>query len=47
MGTKTSFFNKPLHIDRYNDKIGSVDLADQLLERYVFEKKSLTWFKNT
>ena len=45
MGTQTIFFNKPLHIDRYNDKMGSVDLADQLLEPYVFGKKSLAWFK--
>ena len=44
-GNKTTFYNKPLHIDRYNEKMGSVDLADQLLEPYALERKSLAWFK--
>ncbi|KAK3869539.1 hypothetical protein Pcinc_025158 [Petrolisthes cinctipes] len=44
-GNKTVFFNKPLHIDKYNKKMGSVDLADQLLEPYVMQRKSLAWFK--
>lgn len=44
-GNTTVFYNKPLHIDRYNNLMGSVDMADQLLEPYVFGKKSLAWFK--
>ena len=44
-GQKTTFYNKPLHIDRYNTKMGSVDMADQLLELYAFERKSLVWFR--
>ena len=44
-GQKTTFCNKPLHIDRYNNKMGSVDMADQLLEPYASERKSLAWFK--
>ena len=38
-GNKTVFYNKPLHIDRYNALMGSVDMADQLLEPYSCEKK--------
>ncbi|KAG0698432.1 PiggyBac transposable element-derived protein 4 [Chionoecetes opilio] len=44
-GDRTVFFNKPLHIDRYNSLMGSVDMADQLLKAYAYEKKSLAWFK--
>ena len=42
--TRTFYF-KPLHIDEYNNLMGSVDKADQLLEPYAFERKSLAWFK--
>lgn len=44
-GNKTQFYNKPLHIERYNEKMGSVDLADQLLEPYATDRKSVAWFK--
>ncbi|KAG0704645.1 PiggyBac transposable element-derived protein 4 [Chionoecetes opilio] len=44
-GDRTVFFNKPLHIDRYNSLMGSVDMADQLLKPYAYEKKSLAWLK--
>lgn len=36
---------KPLHIDKYNAKMGSVDFADQMLEPYEANRKSLAWFK--
>lgn len=39
-GNQTVFYNKPLHIDMYNKKMGSVDKADQFLEPYVFDRKS-------
>ncbi|XP_066971798.1 piggyBac transposable element-derived protein 4-like [Macrobrachium rosenbergii] len=44
-GDKTVFYNKPLHIEKYNSLMGSIDMADQLLEPYAFGKKSLAWFK--
>lgn len=44
-GNRTVFYNKPLHIEKYNEKMGSVDLADQLLEPYAAERKSLHWAK--
>ncbi|KAK4325008.1 hypothetical protein Pmani_004390 [Petrolisthes manimaculis] len=44
-GNKTVFFNRPLHSEKYNQKMGSVDLADQLLEPYHYDRKSLAWFK--
>ncbi|KAK3868163.1 hypothetical protein Pcinc_026423 [Petrolisthes cinctipes] len=44
-GNQTVFFNRPLHIEKYNQKMGSVDLADQLLEPYHYDRKSLAWFK--
>ena len=43
--TTTTFYFKPLHIDEYNNLMGSVDKADQLLEPYAFERKTLAWFK--
>ena len=30
-GNQMVFYNKPLHIDKYNKKMGSADKADQLL----------------
>ena len=39
------FFNRPLHIDKYNSLMGSVDMVDQLLEPYEYSKKSFAWFK--
>lgn len=44
-GNQTVFFNRPLHLEKYNQKMGSVDLADQLLEPYHYDRKSLAWFK--
>lgn len=44
-GDKTVFYNRPLHIEEYNRKMGSEDLADQLLEPYTVQRKSLVWFK--
>ena len=44
-GDKQTFYNKPLHIDRYNALMGSVDKTDQLLEPYAYDRKSLAWFK--
>ena len=44
-GDKTSFFSRPLHIDKYNSLMGNVDMADQLLEPSEYGKKSLVWFK--
>ena len=42
---KTTFYYKPLHVERYNALMGSVDKTDQLLEPYAYDKKSLAWFK--
>ena len=39
--TTTTFYFKPLHIEEYNNLMGSVDKSDQLLERYAFDRKSL------
>lgn len=44
-GNKVDFYNKPLHIDKYNTRMGSVDFADQMLEPYETNRKSLAWFK--
>ncbi|XP_066958913.1 piggyBac transposable element-derived protein 4-like [Macrobrachium rosenbergii] len=44
-GNRTVFVNKPLHIEKYNEKMGSVDIADQLLESYDHNRKSMAWFK--
>lgn len=44
-GHQPVFYNKPLHIDKYNKMMGSVDKADQFLEPYASERKSLAWFK--
>lgn len=44
-GNKVDFYNKPLHIDKYNRRMGSVDYADQILEPYETNRKSLAWFK--
>ncbi len=38
-------FNKPLQIEKYNQLMGSVDMADQLLEPYDPSRKSHAWFK--
>ncbi|XP_045109149.1 piggyBac transposable element-derived protein 4-like [Portunus trituberculatus] len=39
------FRNKPLHIERYNKKMGSIDKADQHLEPCDINYKSFIWFK--
>lgn len=44
-GENTVFYYRPLHIENYNSKIGSADIADEFLAPYAFHKKSLTWFK--
>ena len=44
-GGKTVFYNKPLQVEKYNKKMGSVDYADQMLEPYESHRKSLAWFK--
>lgn len=44
-GNQVVFMNKPLHIEKYNQKMGSVDKADQFLEPYDLDRKSLAWFK--
>ena len=43
-GQKTSI-HLPLLIQRYNQYMGSVDKADQMLEPYAFQRKSMVWFK--
>ena len=43
-GTATEF-KLPLQIQKYNEFMGSVDKADQLLKPYAFQRKSLAWFK--
>ena len=40
-----TFYKLPFQIDRYNDYMGSVDKADQVLEPYSWKRKSLAWFK--
>lgn len=44
-GGKQEIINRPLHIERYNEQMGSVDLVDQLLEPYEPTRKSYCWFK--
>ncbi|MPC58616.1 PiggyBac transposable element-derived protein 4 [Portunus trituberculatus] len=44
-GNRVEFYYKPLHIDKYNSRMGSVDCADQMLEPYETNRKSLAWFK--
>ena len=44
-GGKIAFKNKPSIVTQYNQLMGSVDKADQLLEPYSYEKKSLAWYK--
>ncbi|KAG1682589.1 PiggyBac transposable element-derived protein 4 [Nymphon striatum] len=38
-------FKKPYQIEKYNEYMGSVDMADQLLEPYDPSRKSHAWFK--
>ena len=40
-----TFYKLPFQIDRYNEYMGSVDKADQVLEPYSWKRKSLAWFK--
>ena len=40
-----TFFKLPYQLDRYNDFMGSVDKADQVLQPYSWKRKSLAWFK--
>ena len=44
-GDKVKFFHKPIHIELYNQFMGSIDKADQMLEQYSFDGKTLAWFK--
>ena len=44
-GGDTVFFNKPLPVEKYTEKMGSVDLADQMLEPYDTHRKCKAWFK--
>lgn len=39
------FRNIPFHVTKCNEKMGSVDLADQLLEPYASHRKSMAWLK--
>ena len=39
------FFNKPLQVDKYNQKRGNVDYADQRLEAFENQRKNLAWLK--
>ena len=43
-GTRQTF-KKPSVIEKYNQYMGGVDRADQLLEPYDSSRKSLAWFK--
>lgn len=43
-GNKTKFCDKPLHSEKRNEKMDSVDFADQLLEPYTSARKSLARF---
>ena len=38
-------YKKPRLIDSYNQIMGGVDKADQLLKYYRYDRKSLAWFK--
>lgn len=44
-GNNIVFFNKPLPIEKYTEKMGSVDIADQVLEPYDTHRKCKAWFK--
>ena len=44
-GGIVEYENKPLHIAEYNKRMGSVDYADQMMEPYSSNRKSLAWFK--
>ena len=37
--------NKPTAIDRYNQEMGGVDLADQYVSHYDITRKTHAWFK--
>ena len=39
------YFKLPLQINFYNEYMGSVDRADQLLKPYASGRKALAWFK--
>ena len=45
MQKRDLFFKLPAPIDSYNQYMGSVDQADQLLKPYSSGRKSLAWFK--
>ena len=38
-------YKKPHAVEQYNNFMGGVDKADQLLKYYKFDRKSLAWFK--
>lgn len=45
VGGQSQFYYKPLHIEMYNQFMGSVDKTDQMLQPYNPARKSYTWFK--
>ena len=44
-GGAASQHNLAQQIQKYNEFIGSVDKADQMLSPYAFQRKSMAWFK--
>lgn len=43
-GGKVFYYNKPQHIEFYNQNMGAVDVMDQDTEPYSPLRKSYTWF---
>ena len=39
--------DKPVCVENYNQKMGGVDLNDQMMNYYPFERKSIKWWKKT
>ena len=39
--------DNPVCVENYNQKMGGVDLNDQMMNYYPFERKSIKWWKKT